>query len=245
MRPWIEVTTQVGCKSACRYCPQDKFVSAYSGVKKMTPERLEIYLSNVPRNVDVHFSGFSEVMLHEDAPELLSIACEAGHNVYLYTTLNGLTEDKAARMSIKGVMFEKIIFHEYDGPGFDADDFGRKKTLLFMNVGRKTHDTIRLTRFDLRAGNLRHFAARKPPKKLKGPIRCESDRHYGNVLLPNGKMVLCCCDWSLEHPIGDLSCEGYMSRAVEERRNEILSLQKRTKSNVLCRTCEHARVLLT
>ena len=35
MKNWIEITTIIGCKNMCIYCPQDKLLKSYKDSKKI------------------------------------------------------------------------------------------------------------------------------------------------------------------------------------------------------------------
>ncbi|HXR11712.1 MAG TPA: hypothetical protein VN770_05415, partial [Gaiellaceae bacterium] len=57
----LEITTMIGCKVACVYCPQDKISRRYQGAERMmTLEDFETCLDKVPPDVVAHFTGFAE-----------------------------------------------------------------------------------------------------------------------------------------------------------------------------------------
>ena len=48
--PHLEITTMVGCRVACVYCPQDKISHRYFGADRMMKfDDFQIYLDHVPR----------------------------------------------------------------------------------------------------------------------------------------------------------------------------------------------------
>jgi len=63
---------------------------------------------------------------------------------------------------------------------------------------------------------------------------------YHNVVLPNGEVFLCCCDWSLKHRIGNLFENGYDSEEFRDARQQVINLQDTFNSDLLCRTCEES-----
>lgn len=95
--PTLEITTVIGCKVNCRYCPQKVLLGRYFGVDQnrkrvMTLEDFRVFLRHTPDNCDFMFAGMSEPYLNPDCTEMLKLACGTGRNVSLYTTLEGATE---------------------------------------------------------------------------------------------------------------------------------------------------------
>jgi organic radical activating enzyme len=61
---WIEITTRIGCKNMCGYCPQKTFVANYKGEKKMSIAAFSKILENTNKKTKkIHFTGFSEAFL--------------------------------------------------------------------------------------------------------------------------------------------------------------------------------------
>lgn len=85
MRKWIEITTYLPCINRCSYCPQNKLMNAYKGKKVMSVETFKKILKNIPEDVEIHFSGFSEPYAHPDIEEFFKLAAE-NHEVCLYTS---------------------------------------------------------------------------------------------------------------------------------------------------------------
>jgi radical SAM protein with 4Fe4S-binding SPASM domain len=99
-----------------------------------------------------------------------------------------------------------------------------------------------------RAGNLSNekemYEGKKIIKEKKGKIYCSAAPNLNhNVLLPNGDVVLCCMDYSIDHKIGNLLEQSYEDLFESEKLKEIFkSLTDDTgNKKLLCRTCEYAR----
>jgi len=60
--------------------------------------------------------------------------------------------------------------------------------------------------------------------------------------LPNGDVVLCCMDWNLKHILGNLLKTNYRSLFKSKEFKNILKELKENSSNILCRTCEWAKL---
>ena len=96
--PTLEITTVIGCKVNCRYCPQDKLLNRYFENNKkrkhiLSVSDFEIFLENTPDNCDIMFAGMAEPFLNKDCRNMLEMACAKGRNVSLCTTLEGATDD--------------------------------------------------------------------------------------------------------------------------------------------------------
>jgi organic radical activating enzyme len=94
--PTIEVTTMLGCRVNCKYCPQKVLLKRYyetdkNRTSRMTLDDFKIFLNHTPDNCDLMFAGMVEPFLNPDCTEMLRLGCEAGRNVSLYTTLEGAT----------------------------------------------------------------------------------------------------------------------------------------------------------
>jgi len=232
---WIEITTQIGCKNMCSYCPQTALTTAYKDSKrKMTLEDFKIILNNTnPLTTKIHFSGFSEPFLTPEAEIMMVVAYQKGFIVLLNTTLEGFTEDKCKRLSNSNINFEAVFFHEYDGVGFNKEKFLKYRDMFTTNVKSNFYSTAVIDEPISRAGN-----NWKVNRNL-GSIKCKTNRYYGNVVLPNGDLYLCCNDFGLKHKIGNIYEKHYESIEFNNKREEIISLcEDHNDSDVLCRTCE-------
>jgi radical SAM protein with 4Fe4S-binding SPASM domain len=225
----LEITTKIGCSNKCVYCPTDKLINAYFGNRMMSLKQFKIILSNTPKDVVIDFTGFCEAFLNPMASRMMLYAFEQGYKIQLITTLTGFTEDDAK--IIKGVKFEHILIHEFEGMAINYDIFNAKIQLLEQTIGYK------IERFKLdiehrfsRASNLWDIPERK------GKFECgwSGKEFYRNVVLPNGNVYLCCMDYSLKQKLGNLFEMNYN----DLNRQHIIDLSNQENSDVLCRKCE-------
>ncbi len=100
-----------------------------------------------------------------------------------------------------------------------------------------------------RAGNLSNekemFQGQNITNRKNGSIICSAAPNLNhNVLLPNGDVVLCCMDYSIQHKIGNLLDNTYEELFESENFKHIVSLMKNDfeNQNLLCRNCEYAIV---
>ena len=99
-----------------------------------------------------------------------------------------------------------------------------------------------------RAGNLSNESEKyegKPiTKRKEGKIICSVAPFLNhNVLLPNGDVVLCCMDYSIQHNIGNLLKQSYESLFESDKIKQIFNqLNNDDNTNsLLCRNCELAK----
>jgi organic radical activating enzyme len=188
----LEVTTNIGCRLRCSYCPQALVSRKYLATPRatgtagpplqtMTPKALERYIESVPADVHVHFSGFSEPWHAEDCVDMIRMIHGRGHLVAVFTTADAMRAGDVARLV--GIPFKRFLVHLPDVDGQmrkTVDD--RYLALLKMLVSSDIHNlefvtigaphlsinsvlgaTPSTTRVHSRAGNVRSFTSTIAP----------------------------------------------------------------------------------
>jgi MoaA/NifB/PqqE/SkfB family radical SAM enzyme len=265
----LEITTMIGCKVACVYCPQDKISRRYFGADRMMKfEDFNIYIEKVPRRVAVHFTGFAEPFLNPRCTDMIDYAAHRGHPIWISTTLAGITREDIERLS-KLAPYHQFQIHlpsaeklmnlaindEYLSLLSDIVKAGIITDMHFH--GNEVHPVVgawlRQHALDFeefwiqdRAGNLNTNKVKaKVSKQIitatkpSGKLRC--DRIYMNVLLPNGDVVLCCMDWSAEYVLGNLKQDRFQDLYRSETFRRVLRGLKDPSVDLLCRTCHVAQ----
>jgi len=269
--PCLEITTIVGCPLACKFCPQDKLVANYdSDVRALSLKDFVAVLSKVPKHVRIDFSGMSEPWANRRATDMLEKALEAGHNVSVYTTLQGMRDpERVIALLEKGAsQVEAVVVHLPDAAGNmtnfrDTQDW-RKAADLFWELRRR--DSLKRVDFMTmdaglrlnpsvanyatmpwapvnRAGNLDQSVEQQD--YIQSPVTCSFTPFYDhNVLLPNGDVVLCCMDYSLKHKVGNLLKQDYYEMFAGEELTKLrVENMKFGTSNSICRKCSRAKKL--
>ena len=96
----LEITTMIGCKVACVYCPQDKISRRYFGADRMMQfDDFTTYIERVPKHVMVHFTGFAEPFLNPRCTDMIEYAAHRRHPIFVSTTLAGMTHEDIKRLS--------------------------------------------------------------------------------------------------------------------------------------------------
>jgi sulfatase maturation enzyme AslB (radical SAM superfamily) len=98
--PTLEITTNLGCSLACRFCPQERLARSYppEQPRSLTLANFEAVLRNVPAHVRIDFSGMAEPWLNPDATAMAAHAFEHRPKVAIYTTLQGMAPADAAML---------------------------------------------------------------------------------------------------------------------------------------------------
>ncbi len=258
--PNLEITTKIGCKVACTYCPQDVLAKAYqsrSSTKMMSLQDFKTCINKCEADLNIHFTGYSEPWLNPDCTEMMLYCHNRGHRIGVSTTLVGMT--MADFHSVKDIPFKFFWLHlpskeSYERIPVDDHYIGLIESIAACNIDAKYHyhgealhpklDTIKdearqVVVWD-RAKNLKENKKNLPINKKKsirkeGEIACS--RVYQGVLLPNGDVTLCCMDYGNKHIIGNLLKQDYQEMFASEEFKKILTGLKDEKIDILCRTC--------
>jgi len=253
----MEITTTVGCKINCKFCPQKTLLKAYKNkVRKLSFDNFKIALDKLPKKSNIIFSGFAEPFLNKECTNMILHANDIGHLVSVFTTGIG--------MKLKDVkLIHKILFSEFPHGGFvlhlpDNEGYANIKVdsyylrLLFAirdanfhNLRLRTmgtihakiqhvfpHDTVKTISVNSRAGNLtcEGITASYHPSSHKHDTICGRDEYiYNNVMLPNGDVVLCCQDFGMKHVLGNIFNDTYAD-----------IMPSPLASYALCKSCHNA-----
>lgn len=261
----IELTVRVGCPVMCQYCPQDKLINASkSDIKVMMPDDLAHYLSTVPSQVPVSFSGYAEPFSNPYIMDLIEMVHHKGHPSSLLTTCFGMKADYVDQL-LKYDWF-LVDIHICDDQGFmphhKVDDSyleafdkvmsskwrtPRFKTSVLKGVDPRL-EKIMLDRgvklvgkgIHARAGNVPDL--HHPVHSNKADLICVTNRLRRNVLMPNGDVQICCMDYGKEHCIGNLRDMTYAElHESEEFKDFVARMSGKSPEYCLCRTCHWAK----
>ena len=272
-KPTIEITTTVGCSVNCKYCPQGVLVTGYYNEHKrpkyMTLEVFEQCLNNFPRECTIIFSGMAEPFLNSNCLKMLTMACESGRQVDLYTTLLGAKFDTV--MALGQLPLNFVTLHVADKYNYAHipvnEEYYRKIEWLLHHTKRDGSNFVNvcnaqdepdarikeicdgkyeiLTTMLDRAGNLSNpnlFSKRN----LHGSISCSicGDKLNHNILLPDGTVLMCCMDYGMKHVFGNLLKQSYdeiMNSTEYQRVKSGMSGNENVE--ILCRNCSCANAI--
>ena len=124
--PFVAVTTGIGCRNRCEFCPQDTFIRAYKmrlsqvhsrldpqpGDMLLSLDTFKKFLGRIPKDFVINFAGFSEPWLAPDCTDMVLAAHAMGYRTRALTTLVGM--DPADVMKLTGIPFELFSVHVAD-----------------------------------------------------------------------------------------------------------------------------------
>lgn len=273
--PTLEITTVLGCKVNCRYCPQKVLLKRYFEKDKnrksaMTLEDFKVYLEHTPDGCDFMFAGMSEPYLNPDCTEMLKMACDAGKNVSLYTTLEGVSQKDVEE--ILKLPFQFVGLHVADENNFAhitvTEDYLHNVERLINATKPNGEHFINdisaqasplpeilemckgkyevLISLQDRAGNLEgdELAGREHVLTNERITCCFSGPKLNNhVVLPDGTLLLCNMDYGMQHVLGNLLTDTYDDiRKKEEMCRVFAGIAGDKSVDLLCRKCLFAMV---
>lgn len=270
MNPMIEITTRTGCVINCKFCPQKSFLKNYFQTgnedKIMRFETFKKCIDKTPDNTIVEFAGFTEPFLNPECIKMLEYAKEKGRKINLFTTLVGVKKEMLPM--IRDIEYGEFVLHVPDveeyakipiteeylelldfvvkaekPSGMPLVDYACSQGEIPLLIKRYLGDDIRIFISLLdRAGNLEdEHLYRK--RNIRGQICCDVSKTINhNVLLPDGRLVLCAQDYGMRHVLGNLLEESYEDIINGDVAKNVVSCMNHSDdTNVLCRNCSLAR----
>ncbi len=268
--PRLEITTKVGCKVNCKYCPQDVLLNNYfaKGAEDeyMSFSTFSKCIDKLPFNTTIQFAGFAEPFLNNDCIKMLEYAKSRVRRIDMFTTLLGITKDMIT--VIKSIEYGEFCLHIPDNDGNSnipitseyleildqvlackkpsgvslidyASSQGEVPELIMQHLGNDIRIYVALLD---RAGNLNDECLFKK-RGVSGKICCDISRTINhNVLLPDGRVVICAQDYGMRHVLGNLLYQSYEEiMNGTEARHIISCMNDPDDTSVLCRNCSLAR----
>ena len=110
----LEITTRIGCKMNCVYCPQKLLTTNYFKVNPfrravLSLEDFKKCLEKIPVGTRIDFSGMAEPWLNEQCTDMVCYAADKGFPTAIYTTLAGMSLKDFER--IKDLDFDEFVLH--------------------------------------------------------------------------------------------------------------------------------------
>ena len=262
----LDITTNIGCPVGCRYCPQKlvvkRYLASHNSPRFMTKIIFSKCISNVPKEIPLSFSGFSEPFINKDCIDFIELAASEERPLTVFTTLFGTSHEVLDRLRL--IHFEDFCVHLPDNESTmslepDDDYLNILNDLIkkppdncrFVTIGGHLHPRVKqpikkagfrvnIQIVNDRAGNINESSSLVNRCYWKGPIRCVSGMSRF-VLLPNGETFLCCMDFGLDHCMGNLLNVRYEDLCQSPSFNDIVSAMKRPGPDIICRRCNYAR----
>ncbi len=235
--------------------------------REMSLYTFKCCLEKLPLNTQIYFAGMSEAFLNRDCIKMIEYAVDRGYQVGVYTTCVGLSRVECRRlinMPLKSFILHVPDEHNYAHIPITDEywnvvnmllDATKKDGTLFIDSGscqgvplkefmNVNNGRIRIESYlHDRAGNLMSKNENMDScGYIDGEIYCyhSRDRLDHNILLPDGTVLLCCMDYGMKHPIGNLMENTYEEIINGESLNDIRKSLKDDGRDLLCRKCTYA-----
>jgi len=259
--PSIQVTTVVGCKNACTYCPQATFIQAYNRVSEEFRMRFDTFkkcLDKIPLDVGIWFAGMAEPWLNQDCTEMLLYAHKKGHKISVFTTLIGM--ELSDIELLEPIPFDFFRIHLPSSQGFEKINVGKKYLELLSKISRSNINAtyhyhgervnFKIQPFIEKSGII---IQREPLKRRSGNIKLTDSTNFpkrrsvigclrglrNNVLLPNGDVILCSNDYGMKHILGNIISSDYNSLFSGKKFASIKRGLEDGSLDTLCRYCDN------
>lgn len=267
----LEITTRIGCSVNCVYCPQKLLVSRYcetaegQPVVEMTLETFKACIDKTPTETRIDFSGMAEPWLNRACTEMVRYAAQKGHPIAVYTTLVGMTKEDFD--ALREIPMEEFVLHIPDDksnshinvtPEYIAlleraihEERDGKPIVTGYSCHAGIHPAILaaipkdgklITELHDRAGNVgdSEYVEHAHPKGQVVCINCEAGINH-NVLLPDGRVVLCCMDYGMQHVLGNLLHQSWDEIHESAEAQRVIAGLSDDTADTLCRSCVNAK----
>ena len=123
------------------------------------------------------------------------------------------------------------------------------ENVFFMTMGTIPDEIKNIIGMDVKASEMVDWAGHidfgRKTNRITGPILCTMNRSRNNrdippIILPNGDVVLCCKDWSMDYVLGNLLNCIYDELFQSKTYNEVIKKMRSENDDIICRNCEFA-----
>lgn len=262
----LEITTTVGCKNNCFYCPQRIFVKNYlkrSNKIFMDFKTFKTCLGKIPVDVRISFGGMSEPFQNPVCTEMVLFAKKRGYPIDIFTTTAGISlediKNILKKLSLDNDPHSDRLFIHIPSSGnlesfpVDREYIDKLNFLLDSNNNVEFHYHGNQVRHDLQKlpfGNKLRFWPQHDRASNTTTYLKKGKRKYGklscgylleeNNLQPNGDVLVCCQDFGMKHVLGNLLTQNYDTLFSNLEYKKIQKGLDDEKSDILCRYCHFA-----
>jgi len=256
----MQITTRIGCKVNCNYCPQDKIIEQYknrSDIFSLSFDDFKTCVDKIPLEIGIEFGGMSEPWLNPECTKMLLYTHETNHKILVKTTLVGMSTSDVEMMeqvpfklfqihlpSVKGseripvnedylAVLDRIIKSPIDAMlHYHGEALNPEVAALLKRNGKEANPWA----LHRRAGSMK-VKHRPELQRRRGKISCKFDMR-SNILLPNGDVLVCANDYGMKHVLENLIVSDYDSLFQGEEFKKLKKGQKDDSLDILCRYCD-------
>lgn len=263
-----KIGCSINCKYCPQKKLLENYFRDKKDIKQMNMATFKTCLKKLPQNCRILFCGMAEPLLNPDCIEMIKLAIKFDRKVDLYTTLVGINENQLDELLEIPLSFVTLhVADKYNYAQIKADNryYDMLKKVIcatkadgkpFVNICNAQAEPNEVIKkickiggYDViyelhdRAGNLHDEKLISATRKRYGKISCSlcGTQLNHNILLPDGRVILCCMDYGMKHVLGNLIDQSY-----DEIMNgsEIQKVKRAIDGDesidVLCRGCSSA-----
>lgn len=249
----LEVTLTAGCPMMCSYCPQTNFIKGFKALNTakrnfMSFDDYQVILANVDHHVPhVYFTGFTEPIGHKEWYKFVEYTKQQNYKVTFNTTFYSATKETIDTLIDLDVDVEvHITDSKIEIPEeiyvYFAEKYKKRSMPIFNVFTQKGVSRIPQNiqafghRPNSRADNLDHI----PRAVYDVPVRCQENRFFSNVVMPNGDVSVCCSDFSVKHILGNLLTTKLKDIHKSEAIKQFLRKMNEGDPTFICNNCHYA-----
>jgi organic radical activating enzyme len=292
-KSFVEFNLITGCPNTCKYCPQDVFRDAYNDIRysllteiDKTPhgeKRIDLQIkyddckvlsmqnfvtmvNKLPKST-ISIAGFSEPFMNPECTNMIEYAGKQGHQVIVYSTLQGMTIEDYQRMRkmyfIKSLVihlpdkegnmktniseeYKKLLKYIVSQPpgGWCAFDFSVHGSAVHPDIAHIVSVNPRFVIHD-RAGCLKTDDLTVHRVHWKsGKILCGNgfgQYKEAGLILADGTVLACCMDWSMKHVYGNLMTQSW-DEIMQSPVRKMLEDSRKDGADSMCRHCAESQM---
>ena len=228
----------------------------------MSYEAFVTMIEKVPKDVVVIFSGFTEPYLNSECSKMIEYTFEKGYRIEIFSTLVGMTLEDVDILKKIEPQLVKITIHLPDTEKYAkialTEQFKQVlkriislpiQNTFFMTMGTVPEEIEKIIGIKVHASQMVNWAGHIDDglvtERNEGPLVCSMHEDRDNkyippIIVPNGDVVLCCKDWSMEYVLGNFLKCSFDELYESETYKEVTKKMASENDNVLCRNCEFA-----
>jgi MoaA/NifB/PqqE/SkfB family radical SAM enzyme len=202
-KEYVEISTGIGCPVYCqKYCPQEVITKNYTDPRKLLKysDFVQI-LENIPPHISIIFSGFCEPFVNPDTIAMIEHAAAMDREIGIFTTLCGLKPEDISTLSRCNYIL--FCIHLPDGKIANIPITQEYKDMFFRIITSIPNVEFSIMNDNFRTLNRENTVRGIPTKKFFLHF-CYKWGTPQPVVVPNGDVYLCGCDFGLWYKLGNL-----------------------------------------
>ena len=251
----LVISPVVDCAVGCSYCHAYRIISRnYKGSERsMSFESFRVVMEKIPDDIHLNFGGFAEAWLNPECTKMvMNLVENKRKHISAFTTLKGMKIGDAE--SLRFVQWGHFCIHLPDSSMNleETEEYleilammSKAKNVNYACLGKISQKVERIVgKRPIIKPDSRTCCIGNGAVERNGAVSCSGSGKDAdhNILLPDGRVVLCCQDTSMNHVLGNLLTQDYEDLFSSE---EYLRVKQGMNGNgkILCHYCIYSTQL--